>query len=65
MEHWYYACEKLKEAAELKGKTPEEIAELTGLKASNIKRIFEGKYAPPLDVYVQIADALEKVIVLY
>lgn len=60
MEPWQQACAALKEAAELQGKTPEQIAEATGLKASNITRIFEGKYPPPLDVFFQIAQELHR-----
>jgi transcriptional regulator with XRE-family HTH domain len=59
METWKQACTALKESAELQGKTPEQLAKATGLKASNITRIFEAKYAPPLDVYFQIEDCLK------
>ena len=64
MELWQRACISLKEAAELQGKTPEQIAEQTGLKASNIERIFAAKYPPPLDVFFKITFACNKRITI-
>lgn len=48
----------LKEVADAKGITQQEIAEKTGYTQSNISRIFSLKYSPRLDVFLNIANAV-------
>lgn len=48
----------LKEIAEEKGITQQEIADKTGYKQQNISRIFSLKYSPRLDVFLNIAKAV-------
>lgn len=49
---------KLKEFAKEKGITEQQIAEKTGFIQSNVNRLFEGKYLPLLDNFLQLADAI-------
>ena len=51
-------CLDLGIIAKDKGLTPALLAERTELKASNISRILQGKYAPPLDVFILLTDAI-------
>lgn len=48
----------LKEIAEEKGITQQEIADKTGYKQQNVSRIFSLKYSPRLDVFLNIAQAV-------
>lgn len=49
----------LKQIAKNKGITQEMIAEKTGMKQSNIARIFSHKYSPTLQNFIAIAKAVE------
>lgn len=49
---------KLKEYAKEKGITEQQIADKTGFIQSNVNRLFEGKYLPLLDNFLQLADAI-------
>ena len=57
-EHWKVLVLLLKEIAESKGITQQQIAEQTGLVQSNVSRFFSLKYKPNLDVFLQIAKAI-------
>lgn len=57
-EHWKVLVLLLKEIAESKGITQQQIAAETGLVQSNISRFFSLKYKPNLDVFLQIARAI-------
>lgn len=48
----------LKEIADEKGFTQQDISDLTGYKQQNISRIFSLKYSPRLDVFLNIAKAI-------
>jgi len=49
----------IKEIAESKGITHEQIAEKTGLARSNITRMFQLKYCPSLQNWLKILKAVE------
>lgn len=49
----------LKQIADKKGMTSEDIASKTGLYASNIRRMFQLKYCPSLDNWLKILKAVE------
>lgn len=49
----------LKEVADSKGITQNEIAEQTGLIQSNISRFFSLKYKPTLDTFLQVSKAVK------
>lgn len=55
---WRVLVLLLKSIANDKGITQEVIAERTGLKQSNISRVFSLKYCPRLDTFLQIATAI-------
>lgn len=57
-EHWKVLVLLLKEIAESKGITQQQIAAETGLIQSNISRFFSLRYKPNLDVFLQIAKAV-------
>lgn len=57
-EQWKLLVLLLKEIAESKGVTQQQIAEQTGLVQSNVSRFFSLKYKPNLDVFLQIAKAI-------
>ena len=57
-EHWKVLVLLLKEIAESKGITQQQIAAETGLIQSNISRFFSLKFKPNLDVFLQIAKAV-------
>ena len=58
-EQWKLLVLLLKEIAESKGITQQQIAEQTGLVQSNVSRFFSLKYKPNLDVFLQIANAIQ------
>ena len=58
-QQWQLLVLILKEVAESKGITQNEIAEKTGLLQSNISRFFSLKYKPTLDTFLQIAKAIK------
>ena len=49
---------RINELREIQGLTTCDLAELTGLRESNIKRIELGKYSVDIDLLGNIADAL-------
>ena len=55
---WQLLVLILKEIAESKGITQNEIAEQTGLLQSNISRFFSLRYRPRLDLFLEIAKAI-------
>lgn len=57
-EQWKLLVLLLKEIAENKGITQNEIAAKTGLLQSNISRFFALKYNPTLDTFLQVAKAI-------
>lgn len=57
-EQWKLLVLLLKEIAENKGITQNEIADKTGLLQSNISRFFALKYNPTLDTFLQVAKAI-------
>jgi len=58
-EHWKVLVLLLKEIAENKGITQQQISECTGLLQSNVSRFFSLKYKPNLDVFLQVAGAIK------
>lgn len=58
-QQWQLLVLILKEIAESKSITQNEIAEQTGLLQSNISRFFSLKYKPTLDTFLQIAKAIK------
>jgi len=50
--------DQLRKAAESKGITIEEIAEKTGYRPFTIDRLFKGKYAPDLDVFIKLCEVI-------
>ncbi len=58
-EHWMVLVLLLKEIAEEKGITHQQIADETGLIRSNVSRFFSLKYRPGLDVFLQISKAIK------
>ena len=58
-EHWKVLVLLLKEVAEDKNITHQQIADITGLKRSNITRFFNLNYKPRLDTFLLIANAIQ------
>ena len=58
-EQWMLLVLLLKEIAEEKGITQNEIAEKTGLIQSNVSRFFSLKYKPTLDTFLQVSKAIK------
>ena len=56
---WKLLVFLLKEIAEQKGITHQQIANKTGLLRSNVTRFFMAKYTPRLDVFLEIAKSCE------
>lgn len=56
---WKVLVLMLKNIAEEKGITQEQIAERSGLLQSNISRVFSLKYSPTLQTFIAIASAIE------
>ncbi|WCM42419.1 helix-turn-helix domain-containing protein [Flavobacterium sp. CBA20B-1] len=57
-EQWKLLVLLLKEIAESKGITQQEIADNTGLLQSNVNRFFALKYKPTLDTFLKIAKVI-------
>ena len=57
-EQWKLLVLLIKEIAESKSITQQQIAAETGLVQSNVSRFFSLKYKPNLDVFLQIANAI-------
>jgi len=58
-EHWKVFVLLLKEIAESKGITQQQIADKTGYLQSGVSRFFSLKYKPTLDTFLNIARACE------
>lgn len=58
-EQWKLLVLLLKEIAESKGITQQQIADESGLIQSNVSRFFSLKYKPTLDTFLQIAKAVK------
>lgn len=58
-EQWMLLVLLLKEIAEAKGVTHEQIAEASGLQRSNVTRTFNLSYCPTLATFISIAKALK------
>lgn len=58
-QNWKALVLLLKEKAETKGITQEEIAESAGLHRSNVSRVFSTKYKPNLDTFLKICNAVK------
>jgi len=48
----------VKQYADRKGVTQDQIAEATGLRRQNVNRVLSGRYSPTLDTFLKIAGAL-------
>ena len=57
-ERWMVLVQLLKEAADKKGITQEDIAKKTGYQQPNVSRFFSLRYIPRLDVFLNIAKAI-------
>lgn len=58
-EQWKLLVILLKEIAESKGITHQQIADDTGLIRSNVTRFFSLKYKPNLDTFLQISKSIK------
>lgn len=58
-EQWMLLILLLKEIAEQKGLTQQQIAEKSEMHQSHISRFFALKYAPNLDTFLKVAKAIE------
>ena len=52
-------CKYLHDVAREKGITHEDIACKTGFTASNVTRMLSGKFAPSLDNFMRMAEAVD------
>ena len=50
---------QVKECAERRNVTQEQIAEVTGFTQSNVARILSARYSPTLDNFLKITTALD------
>lgn len=57
--NWKVFVLLLKEIAEQKGISQNQIAEKTGLLQSNISRMFALRYCPTLDTFLKVSQAIE------
>ena len=57
-------CKQLQQIAYERNITQDNVSEKTGYKQSIISRVYNGKYSPSLDVFLNIADAANVDIVL-
>ena len=55
---WKSMVGELKEVADKKGITQEDIAKRTGYQQPNVSRFFSLRYIPRLDVFLNIAKAI-------
>lgn len=58
-EQWQLLVLLLKEIADQKNLTQNEIAELSGLRQSHVSRFFSLKYCPNLDTFLKVAKAVK------
>jgi transcriptional regulator with XRE-family HTH domain len=58
-EQWQLLVLILKEIADQKNVTQQEIADKSGLLQSNVSRFFSLKYKPTLDTFLQVAKAIK------
>lgn len=56
---WQLLVLVLKNIAQSKGITQQQIAEQTGLHQSSVARFFQAKFKPGLDVFLEIAKAVK------
>lgn len=56
---WQLFVLLLKEIADQKNITQQEIADKSGLLQSNVSRFFSLKYKPTLDTFLQVAKAIK------
>lgn len=56
---WRLSVQILREIAEAKGISQQEIANRTGMKRPSISRIFSHKFSPTLKTFILIAKAIE------
>lgn len=59
-ERWKALILKLKEDARRQGITQEELAGKIGIEQANLSRIFQCKFRPNLEIFLKIAEALNK-----
>ena len=57
-EHWKVLVLLLKEVAEQKKLTKQEVADTAGITQSNLSRLFAVKYKPNLDLFLRVANAV-------
>lgn len=57
-EHWKVLVLLLKEIAESKGITQQQIADKSGLKRGNVSRVFGLSYTPTLKTFLRISTAV-------
>lgn len=55
-------CHYLASLAKEKGLTTYQIAEMTGFKQPNVHRMLSGRYAPSLDNFIKLCDAIQTYI---
>lgn len=55
-------CHYLASLAKEKGLSTYDIARITGFKQPNVHRMLTAKYAPTLDNFIRLADALDAYI---
>lgn len=58
-EHWKVLVLLLKEIADDKGVSQNEICEHTGMMQSSVSRFFSLKYKPTLDAFLKVASAIK------
>jgi transcriptional regulator with XRE-family HTH domain len=55
-------CKYLGDLAKEKNLTTQKIAEITGFKQQNVSRMLLGHYAPTLDNFIMLCDAIQTYI---
>lgn len=55
-------CAYLGQVAREKGMSTYKIAEITGFKQPNVHRMLSGRYAPSLDHFIMLCDAINTYI---
>lgn len=58
-EKWMTLVLMLREISEKKGITQQQLADRTGLKSSNISRVFSLNFCPTLRTFLLLADAMD------
>lgn len=51
-------CQFLKDEAQTKGLTYQKISDITGFSQPNVSQMLNAKYAPSLDNFLKLADAI-------